>query len=215
MSLHNHTTTFTRDEQHEVDALSLVGLRAPARSGIIAGTRVETEKGWLPVESLLSGMKVQTYAGLRRVAKVDRSYFEPGNADTCPDGLLLVPGGVLNNCSAFYILPEQHVLLETIYAEEIFGDAATLVPGSALEGFRGITRVRPRGLIEVITLRFDEEDVVYGNTGVLFHCPSVGSTDGEGLRSDFFLTLTQGQSEALLALLEQGALTTGEIGQAA
>lgn len=209
MSLQNQTM-FARSETNEIDGLSLVGLKSPIRSGIIAGTKVETEKGWCAVEMLLSGTKVQTYAGLRRVAKVERSYIEPTNPAACPDGLLLVPGGALNNCSAFYVLPGQHLLLETIYAEEIFGDAATLIPGAALEGFRGITRVRPRGLVEVITLRFDEEDVVYGNTGVLFHSPAMATAGGESPQSDFYLTLTKGQSEALLALLETGAVTTDD-----
>lgn len=205
MSLHNHTH-FTRTEEFEVDALHLAGTGGPVRSGIVAGTSVETASGWRPVESLMTGAMVQTYAGLRRVARVDRSFVEPGNRAVNPEPMLLVPGGVLNNCSAFYLLPDQLVLLETIYAEEIFGDAATLVPGAALEGFRGIAEVRPRGLVEVISLQFDEEDVVYGNTGVLFHCPSVGAKLGAGLRSDYFLTLTKGQAVELLAALEGRAV---------
>jgi len=208
MSLHNHTH-FTRTEQFEVDALNLAGIGASVRTGIVAGTRVETESGWRPVESLLTGTKVQTYAGLRRVARVDRSFVEPSNRVMNPEPMLLVPGGALNNCSAFYLLPDQLVLLETIYAEEIFGDAATLVPGAALEGFRGIEQVRPRGLVEIITLQFDVEDVVYGNTGVLFHCPSIRAQLGAGLRSDYFLTLTKGQAVELLALLEGASGTAG------
>ena len=201
MSIHDHSR-FTRTERFEVDALHLAGIGAATRTGIVAGTRVETETGWHPVESLLTGAKVQTYAGLRRVARVERSFVEPANRSQYPNPMLLVPGGVLNNCSAFYLLPDQLVLLETIYAEEVFGDAATLVPGAALEGFRGIEQVRPRGLVEVVNLAFDEEDVIYGNTGVLFHCPSVGARAGEGLRSDYFLTLTRGQAMELLAVLE-------------
>lgn len=208
MSLHNHSY-FTRTEEFEVDALTLAGIGAPVRSGIVAGTRVETESGWRAVESLLTGTKVQTYAGLRRVAGVERRFVEPGNRAANPEPMLLVPGGVLNNCSAFYLLPDQLVLLETIYAQEIFGDAATLVPGAALEGFRGIEQVRPRGLVEVITLQFDVEDVVYGNTGVLFHCPSVGAKQGAGLRSDYFLTLTKGQAMELLAVLEGASASAG------
>lgn len=201
MSIQDHSR-FTRTERFEVDALHIAGIGAATRTGIVAGTKVETEAGWRPVESLLTGTKLQTYAGLRRVARVGRSFIEPSNRTQNPEPMLLVPGGVLNNCSAFYLLPDQLVLLETIYGEEIFGDAATLVPGAALEGFRGIEQVRPRGLIEVINLQFDEEDVIYGNTGVLFHCPSVGAKLGEGLRSDYFLTLTKGQAVELLALLE-------------
>ncbi len=201
MSIHDHSR-FTRTERFEVDALNLAGIGAATRTGIVAGTKVETEAGWRPVESLMTGSKVQTYAGLRRVARVERSFVEPANQDQNPDPMLLVPGGVLNNCSAFYLLPDQLVLLETIYAEEVFGDAATLVPGSSMVGFRGIEQVRPRGLIEVINLGFDEEDVIYGNTGVLFHCPSIGAKQGEGLRSDYFLTLTNGQAVELLAMLE-------------
>ena len=75
--------------------------------------------------------------------------------------------------------PGQRILLETIYAQEISGDAATLLPGAALQGFRGVQPVRPRGLVQAITLGFDEETVVYANTGVLFHCPAVGAEQGQ------------------------------------
>ena len=210
MYLQNETS-FTQSERNLVSAISLVGLTAPRQTGFVTGTLVETSLGWRAVETVMTGDAVQTYGGLRAVLRVRRGLVEPGNALTYPEGLLLVPGGALNNCSAFYLLPDQHLLLETIYAEEVFGDAATLVPAAALEGFRGITAVRPRGLIEVYTLVLAEEDVVFANTGVLFHCPSITDPQGALPASDNFLTLTFGQARALLGLLEAGAVSSDEL----
>jgi hypothetical protein len=211
MSIHDQSS-FTR-----IDEALLAGAvfsRRPdrLRSGLVAGTRVETARGWKPVEQVMTGERVQTWdGGLQPVTKVERTLYGADLAEAYPDGLLMVPGGALNTCDAVYLLPEQHILLESVVAEEVLGRPAVLVPAAALEGHRGIMRVMPVDLVEVVTLSFDEEEIVYANTGALLHCVprKAGKTPQGGETSAFFEVLTFDQARALVALMERGMCVEG------
>ncbi|MEM7520995.1 MAG: hypothetical protein AAF307_08145, partial [Pseudomonadota bacterium] len=54
---------------------------------------------------------------------------------------------------------------------DAYGDPFAVIPAKALDGYRGIRRMTPRTQVEVITLIFDEEQVIYGEGGALLHCP--------------------------------------------
>lgn len=211
MSIHDQSS-FTR-----IDEALLAGAvfsRRPdrLRSGLVAGTRVETARGWKPVEQVMTGERVQTWdGGLQPVTKVERTLYGADLAEAYPDGLLMVPGGALNTCDAVYLLPEQHILLESVVAEEVLGRPAVLVPAAALEGYRGIMRVMPVDLVEVVTLSFDEEEIVYANTGALLHCAPrrAGKTPQGRETSAFFEVLTFDQARALVALMEGGLCVEG------
>lgn len=141
--------------------------------GMVAGTLVATEMGWLPVEDLRPGDRVVTFdngmvpvrdAGLSQLmtggSRVPRAYWP-----------LLVPEKALGNRKEMLLLPEQSVLIESDEGENLFGDPFLLVAASALDGFRGIERVPPAPEMNIVTLRFDSEEVVYANGMVLMHCP--------------------------------------------
>ena len=84
---------------------------APVIGGIVAGTLVETETGWLPVENLRIGTRVHTLdGGLTRVLALDRRSLAP-QAET---SLIHVPGGHFDACSDLMLVPGQHVLLDTL-----------------------------------------------------------------------------------------------------
>jgi hypothetical protein len=204
MSLHDHAA-FAR-----IDDVLLAGAvfaRRPRRlgAGLVAGTQVETARGWKPVEQVLTGEKVQTWdGGLQPVTKVERTLYGADLAEAYPDGLLMVPGGALNTCDAVYLLPEQHILLESSIAEEVLGRPAVLVPAAALEGHRGIMRVMPVDLVEVVTLSFDQEEVVYANTGALLHCPPrrAGTAPQGPATSAFFEVLSFARARAFVELMD-------------
>ena len=170
--------------------------------GIVAGTMVETAAGWKPVECVRMGEEVYTYDGGKKpVYAISHHVFGAELQEAYPEGVFLVPGGALDNCSAFYLLPEQFVLIESVVATEVLGTPANLVAATALEGHRGIQRVMPVDLLEVIVLEFEDEEVVYTNSGTLIHCPntkdgSAGSS-GFGVRSD-------DQARALLTFMDTG-----------
>ena len=143
--------------------------------GICAGTLVATERGWQPVEAIRVGDMVLTFDhGSAQVLEVTRGALWSGWG-ACPRALwpVAVPVGVLGNKRTMLVPPEQLVMIESDVAEDLFGDPFSLVPAAALEGYRGITRVAPHGMIEVVTLRFAEDQVVYANGSGMLHCAAL------------------------------------------
>jgi DNA integrity scanning protein DisA with diadenylate cyclase activity len=54
----------------------------------------------------------------------------------------------------------------------VFGSPLVLVPGAALEGWQGIIPDMPDAPLTIVRLMFDEEEVIYANTGALLYCPT-------------------------------------------
>jgi hypothetical protein len=199
-----------------LDGLTLGGLNLGPdvrAAGILAGSLVETESGWRPVERLARGIRVATWdGGFRPLAAVERRHLWPAAGVE----VIQVPGGALDTCSGFDLMPGQHVFLASAVAEAVLGVAGALVPASALAGHAGITRRPLLRRAEVITLRFAGEEVVYVNSGALVHC----AAEVPGVRQDaggagFFEVLDEDRARAMLALVAAGALTTAEIDRAA
>lgn len=141
--------------------------------GIVAGTLVASEIGWVPAEVLGAGDRVMTFDnGLQPLRAVRVSTLWTAE-DSAPRAVwpLSVPEGALGNRDDMLLLPEQAVLLESDAAEEMFGDPFTLVVAGALDGWRGISRVPPLREVKVVQLEFAAEQIVYVNGTTLIHCP--------------------------------------------
>ncbi|WP_223637417.1 Hint domain-containing protein [Rhodobacter sp. TJ_12] len=146
--------------------------------GIVAGTRIATTMGWRPVEAIAACDLVMTFDhGLRPVRAVHRTQLFAGRAQ-CPRRMmpLAVPEAALGNAAPMLLLPEQNVLVESDLAEAVLGDPFALIPAAALEGYRGIDRITPHQRIEIVTLQFDEDEVIYANGTGMIHCASVYGT---------------------------------------
>lgn len=203
-------------EAAEKITLALHGMgAAPAigAPGILAGSLVETEAGWCPVETLGRGTRIGTYdGGLCPLIRVERRHLWPvGGAH-----LIHVPGGALDNCSDFALMPGQQVLIASDIAESVLDSAAVLVPAASLVGYRGITRQRLSRPVEVLSLIFADEEVVYVNSGALIHCAADGAPEQVlGLarpgRTAFFEHLAADRAAALLALIATGARSTADL----
>ena len=173
--------------------------------GLVAGTRVATQLGWRPVEAVAVGDEVLTFdGGLQVVTGISREVIraEPEGApeDSWP---LRVPAGALGNREETTLLPGQTVLIESDAAEEVFGDPFALIPAAALEGFRGITRYYPNKRLEVVTLRFARDEIVFANVGALFHCPRCGDLVAEAMGDGSpYEVLGFEAAETLVTLLE-------------
>jgi len=142
----------------------------PAQSGLLAGTLVETRRGWERIETLEPGVSVQTLdGGLARLMGLDRRLMRPGDGAS----LIRLPGGCLDACSDLMLLPGQHLLIDTLDDPMTGGAPFVLVPAQALLALPGPQRLRPETEIEVLTPMFAEEEGLYVQSGVLFHCPSV------------------------------------------
>ncbi|MDO9526479.1 MAG: Hint domain-containing protein [Gemmobacter sp.] len=144
---------------------------SPDPSGLIAGTRVETETGWQAVETLHPGMRVHTLdGGLRPLVRVDRASLPAGSAR-----VFRVPGGAFGACADLMMLAGQHLLMQT-------GDprpecARALVPAAALDGIQGCAPIQSTHPVDIVTLTFADEEVIYANTGVRVVCPGDKAAD--------------------------------------
>lgn len=174
-------------------------------AGLIAGTLVETAVGWRRAELLRVGDHVQTYdGGLRQLRRVERSYYGAAQGGYGLESILHVPGGAFDNCEDVFVMPEQMLMISSQVAADLLGTPSVLLPASALAGYRGVRQVLPKTLIEAITLGFDDEEVIYANSGLLAHCAT-------GAGSDFFTVLDHGRAVALVSLLGK---TRGVLDQA-
>jgi hypothetical protein len=154
---------------------------APAGTGLVAGTMVETAQGWRDVAALRIGDRVQTFdGGLRPVLAVDRTIVDPQ-----PDlHLVRVPGGVLGTCGDLVLLSRQLVMLPA--DDPAMPDAAlVLLPALALVGWQGVTKAPMTGRVEVVTPVFAAEEILWANTGALLRCPGITEGAQGALQSDF------------------------------
>lgn len=168
---------------------------APVIGGIVAGTMVESENGWANVETLRVGDKVHTLdGGLARILGLDRRTLAP-EAEV---SLIHVPGGRYDACSDLLLVPGQHLLIATLDAANLGTAPYVLVPAIALTSDADVRRSFPDHKIEVITPLFGDEEIVFANSGVLLHCPSI--VDGAGRYPDasFFPRLDAAQARAFL-----------------
>ncbi len=190
-------TAFAAAETIDLDALIFGATQA--QGGLVAGTRVEAADGWRPVESLVRGDAVYTLdGGLRQIVGIDR-------ADRTPARMVHVPGGALDNCADLTLLPGQHMLIEDAVADQVLDSPMALLPAAGLIGYRGIGWIRSRARVEVVTLRFEDEEIVFGNSGALLHCPAAGRSQTGAPKSDFFTVLGMEQARAMVALMNSAA----------
>ncbi len=186
----NHSTAFTSFEPvtNGTD-LPQKPIDAPA---LTAGTMVETQSGWMPVERLSLGDQVYTFdGGLAPISGLRQTRLTAGTQ------LWHVPGGALNNCADLYLTQDQHVMIFDNNAEDLYDTPYVLVPATALQGFRGTRQMDAVAGTVAVEMTFDAEEVVFANTGALVRCAAQsGETDG------FFRVLTNAEARILLALLD-------------
>lgn len=186
----NHSTAFTSFE-------TVTDSRQDPRDfhtvpAMTAGTMVETESGWMPVERLSLGDAIYTFdGGLAPIAGLRQTRLSPGAQ------LWHVPGGALNNCDDMYLTRDQHVMIFDDNAEDLYDTPYVLVPAPALQGFRGTRQIDSLPNAVAVEVTFATEEVVFANTGMMLRCAAQnGKTDG------FFRTLTTAEARILLALLD-------------
>ncbi|SEV96966.1 Hint domain-containing protein [Cognatiyoonia koreensis] len=172
--------------------------------GIVAGTKVATPTGWRCIEAIAPGDMVLTFdGGMQAVVSVQREVIWTDNVAANPATWPLhVPAGALGNREDMTILPYQAVLVESDAAENAFGDPFAMIPAAALEGFRRITRMAPAERIEIVTLQFAQDEVVFANIGALFFCPkSVDLLQAPAVNAAYQV-LNIEQADAIVCLLE-------------
>ncbi len=142
--------------------------------GFASTTRIATERGWRRITDIKAGDRVFTFDnGAQTVMAVSRgSHFVA--SDSLPDftNPIHVPIQALGNEEPMVLLPEQVVMIESDVAEELTGDPFALIPAKLLVGFRGIERFRSLHPIEMATLHFEHDEIVYADGGALMLSPA-------------------------------------------
>ena len=143
-------------------------------TGLIAGTRIATTMGWRQVEAIAVGDTVLTFDnGMQTVAEVNRTTAwvdAPWTAESMWP--VHIPAGALGNYVEMTVPVEQGLMIECEAALDQHGDPYVIVPALSLAGLRGITRRAPSEQIEVVTLTFEAEQVIYAEGNLLAHCPA-------------------------------------------
>lgn len=149
------------------------GLLITGQAGFICGTHVASNLGWRAVETLGVGDKVLTFDhGMQTVLDIQReTLIAPAHALAAEHSPVLVPQGALNNRADMWLMPDQGMLVESDVAIDALGDPFAVVPARALKGLRGIGSVSRSDRLDITTLAFAHDEVVYVEGGMLAFCP--------------------------------------------
>ena len=155
----------------------------PVTTGLVAGTLLETARGWADVATLRIGDAVQTLdGGLSRILGLDRRVLRPEPETS----LILIPGGCHDACHDLLLMPGQHILKDTLDDATCHGAPFVLLPAFAMTIDGMVTRHFPEAEVEVVTPLFADEEIVFANSGVLLHCPGVIDGAGRAPLNSFF-----------------------------
>ncbi len=83
-----------------------------------------------------------------------------------------MPAGAFGNDRPFHLMGGQNIMVESDAAEDMFGDPFSVIPAHALDGVRRIEKAPPKDAMEIVHIYFSEEQVVFGEHGALYLCPS-------------------------------------------
>ena len=153
--------------------------------GLVAGTNVASSLGWRAVDALSVGDMVLTFDNaMQPIAEIRRDLTWLDGKDVPPQMWpVTVPAGALGNRCELALLPDQGILVESEAAADAMGDPFAVVPALSLNGIRGIHRAPPQHQIEIVTLFFATDEVVYVEGGTLAYCPHLGCLVTEQVNS--------------------------------
>lgn len=154
------------------------GGRTTPVHGVMAGTKVASNLGMKAVEEVKVGDKVLTLDhGMQIVTEV-RSHAFWVNTRSTRLALLPVhvPVGALGNRAPLTLRADQGVEVESDALADVFGQSSFIIPARALIGQRGIRHEAPDGRVEMITLCFAQDEVIYAEAGAAIHCPTSDKT---------------------------------------
>ena len=148
-------------------------------TGLGAQAHVETAAGWRRAADLVAGDLLHVHGGgLRPVQAVQH---EEGAGAS----LLHVLGGALGNCADLWLGAAQLVLIDTMNDPDLPDAMEVLVPAEALDGLRGMALQAAPARLPLVTLHFDEEEVIWAQSGLTLHAPSLKAPETIWLSRDF------------------------------
>ncbi|NDR59690.1 Hint domain-containing protein [Aliiruegeria sabulilitoris] len=148
---------------------------ADQQGGLVAGTLVATEAGWMPAEKIGVGDMVMTFDDdLQEITGVTRRLHpmpcHQATEMTMLRPLLSIPAGTIGNRRQMLLPEGQAVLVESDFAEAYLGDPFAALESTELLGLHGVRKVLPEDRVVVVTLSFAEDQMVFVEGQALAHC---------------------------------------------
>lgn len=123
----------------------------------VAGTRILTEEGLKPVETLAEGDLIVTLDdGPQPLRWIGRRVV-PATGDFAP---IRISQGALGEHNDLLVSPQHRVLIQDMFAELLFGEPEVLVAAKHLVNDLSIRR-EEGGEVEYVHLLFDKHQVIY------------------------------------------------------
>ncbi|ATX66891.1 Hint domain-containing protein [Roseinatronobacter bogoriensis] len=137
-------------------------------SGLLAGTLVANQNGWVPADQIGPGDLVLTFDnGMQPVAANQSVTLKRADLSTKKAFTMFVPKGALGNRVDMNILPMQEVIVESDRAEALYGDPFVLMPCHLLDGYKGIHMQQFDTDLQFSVLLFENEQIIHTNGGML------------------------------------------------
>jgi len=136
-------------------------------TGVVAGTRIRTLDGVLPVEFLQPGDRIVTRSGARRLEAV--SILRRRVMD-----LVRIRASVLDRDHPeedLLLAPNQRVIIRDWRARVLHRRSAAAIPAAQLEDGEFVLR-ETHGQVRLFTLRFAEDEVIWAE-GLELACPAM------------------------------------------
>lgn len=159
--------------QHNKISGAMNGMLITGQSGFFGDTCVASNLGWRAVDALSVGDMVLTFDhGMQMIVDLQReTLLAPEHMLPSARNPIMVPEGAMNNRKDMWLMPEQGMLVESDAATDVLGDPFAVVPARALKGLRGIRSVAAGDRLDITTLAFAQDEVVYIEGGMLAFCP--------------------------------------------
>ncbi len=140
-------------------------------TGIMAGARVLTMRGYQPVEELKTAEKIITRSGMCVLRALTISHVNCAPLRISHDALTKDRPN-----SEMYLMPGQKVLLRDWRAKVMFGHDMVIVPLDRLKDDEYITQEPHARSCKFYNLHFDEEQIFYAD-GVELVSPALFASD--------------------------------------
>ncbi|MFK7754538.1 MAG: Hint domain-containing protein [Sedimentitalea sp.] len=142
-------------------------------SGFLNGTHVASNLGWRRVETLSVGDSVLTFDhGMKRIVDIQHEvYLAPEHILPKDQQPIRFCQGAFNTRADVWMMPDQGILVECDTAADAVGDPFAVIPAGMMVGLPGVVDCTPLDHLDVITLAFEEDEVVYVDGGLLAYCP--------------------------------------------
>ncbi len=156
---------------------------------ISAETRLDTPTGWKEAKSLGVNERVASLdGGFVKVRAVQRVRSK--------QKAIFVPAGTLGSCADVFLPSDARVILTSPPGLKMSEAPFVSACIADMVGYKGI-RSTLFGLRKTLALTFDEEEIIWAQTGLMLHVHPIG----EG----FYRSLDYGETRAILALIDHSA----------